>query len=79
MACLRLINTLFSARIQGLFGSGFGLTSKGFGSVFFLCWSIHPTRIDPLGLLFQNYSNTCKPKVLQPLINNTSEFFSFKV
>ena len=35
MACLRLINTLFSARIQGLFGSGFGLTSKGFGSVFF--------------------------------------------
>jgi len=29
-ACLSLINTLFSARIQGLFGLGFELTSIGF-------------------------------------------------
>ena len=38
---LGLINTLFSARIQGLFGSGFELTSKGFGSVF-VCELIQP-------------------------------------
>jgi hypothetical protein len=34
LTCLDLIKTLFSARIQGLFGSKFGFTSKGFGSVF---------------------------------------------
>jgi len=32
-ACLNLINTLFSPKIEGLYDSGFGLTSKGFGSV----------------------------------------------
>jgi len=77
-ACLGLMNTLFSARIQDLFGSGFGLTSKGLGSVF-VCGSIQPTRVDPLGLIFQNYLNTCKPNFRQPLMNNTSEFFSFNL
>jgi len=52
---------LFSARIQNLFGSEFGLTSKGFGLVF-ISESIKPTMIDPLGLISQNYLNTCKPK-----------------
>ena len=28
------LNTLFSTRILGLFGSRFGLTSKGFGLIF---------------------------------------------
>jgi hypothetical protein len=31
--CLSLINTLFSVRIQGLFGSELGLTNIGFGLV----------------------------------------------
>jgi hypothetical protein len=56
--CLSLINTLDLAKIQGLFGSGFGFTSKGFGSVF-VSRSIQPTRIYPLGLISQNYLNTC--------------------
>ena len=30
MACLGLIKTLFLTRIQGLFGSGYGLFSLGF-------------------------------------------------
>jgi hypothetical protein len=49
---LGLINTLFLVRIQGLFGSGYGLFS-------FVCGLVQPTRINPLGLIFKNYLNTC--------------------
>jgi hypothetical protein len=38
-----------------LFGSWFGLTSKGFRSSF-----VNATRVDSLGLIFKNYLNTCK-------------------
>ena len=57
--CLGLINTLFLARIQDLLGLGFELTSKGFRSVF-VNGSIQPIRVDQLGLISQNYLNTCK-------------------
>jgi hypothetical protein len=40
---------------------------------------LKPTRVNPLGFIFQNYLNTCKPKFWQPLMNNTSEVFSFTV
>jgi len=56
---MSLINTLFTAKIQGLFGSEFGLTSKGFGLVF-VSGSIQPTRVNPLELISQKYLNTCK-------------------
>jgi hypothetical protein len=52
---------LFSARIHGLFGLGFGLTNKDFGLVF-VSGSIQPTRVNPLGLISQNYLNIYKPK-----------------
>jgi hypothetical protein len=32
--------------------------------------------VDPLGLIFQKYLNSCKLKFWQPLMNNTSELFS---
>jgi len=40
--------------------------------------NLKPTRVDSLGLIFQNYY-TCKPKFQQPLMNITSEFFKFNV
>jgi hypothetical protein len=72
---LSLINTLFSARIQDLFGSGFRLTSKDFELVF-VSGSIQPTKVDPLGLIFHNYLNICKPNFWHFLSNNTFKFFS---
>jgi hypothetical protein len=61
---LGLINTLFSARIHGLFWSEFGLISKGFGLVF-VSGSIQPTRVDSLEWISHNCLNTCKPKFWQ--------------
>ena len=49
---LGLIKTLFSPRIQDLFGSKFGFTSKGFW-VSFISEPNQSTRVDPLGLIFQ--------------------------
>jgi hypothetical protein len=48
--CLSLILWI-SAKIRGLFGSGFGLTSKGFRLIS-VGGSIQPTRVDSLGLIF---------------------------
>jgi hypothetical protein len=73
---LGLNNTLFSSRIQGLFGSGFDLTSKGFELVF-ISESIQPTMIYPLELISKNDLNTYKPQFQHFFfINNTSELFS---
>jgi hypothetical protein len=36
----------------------------------FVSGLIQPIRIDPLGLVFQNNLNICKPKFWQSLMNN---------
>jgi len=41
-----------------LFGSRFELTSKGFESIF-VNRLIQPIRVNPFGLISQNYLNTC--------------------
>jgi hypothetical protein len=46
----------------------------------FVCGSIQLTKVvDLLGLIFQNYVNTCKSKFQQQLMNNTSKLFIFNV
>jgi hypothetical protein len=52
LSCLGLSKTLFSATIQGLFTSQFGLTSKGFW-ISFVSGSNQSTRVDLLGLIIQ--------------------------
>jgi hypothetical protein len=77
-ACLGLINTLFLARIKGLFGSGY----RPFSLRFWLSFVSGPnqsTRVDSLWLIFQKLFKLMQPKFWQPLMNNTSEFFSFNV
>ena len=58
-----------------MFGSGFGFANKGSGSVF-VSGLIQPTRVDPLGLVYLDYLNTCKPKFWYFFISNTFKLFS---
>jgi len=67
---------LFWARIQGLFGSGYGFFSLGFLGQF--CMGISSAHKDrSIRVTFKNYLNTCN--LFGALMIITSEFFSFNV
>jgi hypothetical protein len=48
------------------------------GQFLYMGYKLKPTRVDSLGLIFQNYY-ICKPKFQQPLMNITFEFFKLNV
>jgi len=68
----------FSARIQGLFGSRYGIFSLRFLSQFWVDLIYIHIR-GPLKLIVQELLKLMKPKFRQPLMNITSKFFSFNV
>jgi len=51
---------------------------KVLGQFLYMGYKLKPTRVDSLGLIFQNYY-ICKPKFQQPLMNITFEFFKLNV
>jgi hypothetical protein len=59
---MSLINILFSAEIQGYLDQGLDLLVKVLSWFLYVGQKLKPIRVDPLGLIFQNYLNTCKPK-----------------